>query len=454
LVRKRADWFQSQRAYPFKQIPAGALQNAMDQRNAMIRKQRAGLSLAAPLITFPGNGLWQLIGPQPSNIASFPGLENFGFPTVSGRVTALAVDTADTTGNTIYLGAAAGGVWKTTNGGANWTPLTDNQPSLAVGSIAVDPNNHNTIYVGTGEENFAIDSFYGAGILKSTDGGATWTQLGASLFAGAQSPIGGAKIGAIAVQPGNPNIVLAAVTYIDGGTKGGIYRSVNAGATWAQVSGANAPIGAAGTEVIFEPTVTAGNAVVYAAMGDPFGGAANGIYKSLDSGVTWTKLSGGLPASNVGRIRLGYAPSTSGAGATLYAAIANSGGSSADLLGFFSTTNGGTSWTQLNATPNFSTWRLPYTPRILNSSLWAGRRSWTTARLFLRPLTVASPGRRTPVHPLPTLRKVPPMFGPMWTPMRWLLPPTEQIRRGSMLATMGALGAQTIPLQAIHSGSI
>src|SRR5258708_31604854 len=120
LIRKRAEWFQKQRAYPSARGPPGALQHAIDQRNSMIRQQRSGLGLAAPsLITFPGNGLWQLTGPQPTNIQSFPGLGNVGFPTVSGRVTALAVDTTDATGQTIYLGSAAGGIWKTTNGGAS-----------------------------------------------------------------------------------------------------------------------------------------------------------------------------------------------------------------------------------------------------------------------------------------------------------------------------------------------
>ena len=98
LVRKRAEWFQKQRAYPFAHIPSGALQQAIDQRNAMIQQKPSGRVLAAPpLINFPGNGLWQLTGPQPTNVPSFPGLETVGFPTVSGRVTALAVDTTDTT---------------------------------------------------------------------------------------------------------------------------------------------------------------------------------------------------------------------------------------------------------------------------------------------------------------------------------------------------------------------
>jgi hypothetical protein len=207
LPRLRADWFQSQRAYPFDHIPADAFQKALAQRDLLYQQQHSGKTFgAAGLVTFPGDGLWHPLGPQPTNN---PFGQNGGFPTASGRVTAMAVDSTDATGNTVYLGGAAGGVWKSTDGGAHWTALTDTQPSLAVGSIAIDPNNHLTIYVGTGEENFSGDAYYGAGILKSIDGGTTWTQLGASVFAGPfGTTVGGAKIGAIAVQPGNSSIVL------------------------------------------------------------------------------------------------------------------------------------------------------------------------------------------------------------------------------------------------------
>ncbi|HYL83649.1 MAG TPA: hypothetical protein VE263_05405, partial [Candidatus Angelobacter sp.] len=144
LVRERAKWFHDQRAYPFQHIPAGAMQRAIEQRDRM--RQNAGIRLAVPgIISFPGDGLWHATGPQPTNVpfGDVSGAGNFGFPTASGRVSALAVDSSDATGQTIYLGGAAGGVWKTTNGGTTWTPLTDSQPSLAVGSIAIDPNNHN-----------------------------------------------------------------------------------------------------------------------------------------------------------------------------------------------------------------------------------------------------------------------------------------------------------------------
>jgi hypothetical protein len=228
-----------------------------------------------------------------------------------------------------------------------------------VGSITIDPNNHLTIYVGTGEDDFNHDGYYGAGILKSIDGGNTWTVLGASVFAVAQAPgVGGAQVGAIAVQPGNPNVVLAAVDFFDGNDpRGGIYQSLDGGTTWGRpAAGAQ---GSAGTGVVFEPTSVASStgAIAYAALGDIFSPSAtsNGIWKSTDSGAHWTKQAGGLPTTNVGRITLGYAPSTSTAlsGATIYAAIADSSTTSGDLLGFFMTTNSGTAWSQLGGTPAF-----------------------------------------------------------------------------------------------------
>src|SRR5215472_7703512 len=357
VIRARAAWFHDQRAYPNDHIPEGALQKAIQQRDAMKARQLAakGRPQSAPngIISFPGDALWHLMGPQP---VDEPFSANAGFPTASGRVTAIAVDPSDATGNTVYIGGAAGGVWKTTDGGGHWTPLTDSQPSLAVGSIAIDPNNNNIIYVGTGEENFSGDAYYGAGVLKSTDGGKTWTQVGASTFAQVLGPsTGGAFIGSIAVQPGNSSIVLAAVSFFVNGTIGGIYRSTDGGNTWTEDA---APQGLAATAVLFEPTINSGTtATAWAAMGDPFGQAVNGVYKSVDSGLTWTKQTGTggnmLPTANLGRIALGYAPSTSGGSATVYAAIADSSVSSNDLLGIWKTTDGGANWAQLISAPAF-----------------------------------------------------------------------------------------------------
>ena len=205
------------------------------------------------------------------------------------------------------------------------------------------------IYAGTGEENFNVDAYQGAGVLKSIDGGATWTQTGAATFIGPfSSGIGSARIGAIAISPTDPNTALVGAAFASTGSLEGIYRTTNGGTNWSIVATAS---GADGTGVVFDP----GNAsIVYAALGFTGGGtAANGIYKSTDGGATFSKLTGAaLPAStSMGRIELAIAPSTTGATAVLYAAIDDP--ATHNLLGFFQSTDAGTTWTQRGATPDF-----------------------------------------------------------------------------------------------------
>ncbi len=350
LLRDREKWFHDQRAYPLVQIPAGVLQQAIQQRDRMVGAQSIGPNLAAPLIGFPGDGLWHLAGPQPTNVpfgnTSFGA--NSGYPTASGRVTAIAVDTTDATGQTIFLGTAAGGVWRTVTGGSTWIPLTDTQPSLAVGSIAIDPTNHNNIYVGTGEENFNGDAYFGAGVLKSADGGTTWTQQGKGTFAGPiTGALGGARIGAIAVDPNNNQVILAGVAFGDQGSPSGIYRSADGGATWTLVQG-----GDAGTAVVFDPVASTKTA--YAALGYSNGDANNGIYKSTDEGATWSKLTvSTLLGTQMGRITLAFAPSTTGGTAKIYAAIGDASNGSNLLLGLYVTVNAGSTWAKLPNTPDF-----------------------------------------------------------------------------------------------------
>jgi hypothetical protein len=195
IVRQPADWFYRQRAYPHEHVPSGALQRALRQLDRKLASEAmAPLRAGGPFATSPS---WSSIGPQPIDTP-------YGASVVSGRVTALAIDPSNP--SIVYLGGAQGGVWKTTNGGASWSPLTDTQASLAIGSIALDPTNSSTVYVGTGEENFSGDSYYGAGILKSTDGGTTWAHI-CGPFCGpvAQDGYygGGARIGRLAIDPGN-----------------------------------------------------------------------------------------------------------------------------------------------------------------------------------------------------------------------------------------------------------
>jgi hypothetical protein len=178
-----------------------------------------------------------VLGPQPTAKTMFYG-------NVSGRVTALAVDPCDATGNTVYAGGADGGVWVSFNAlsgkPVTWQPLTDDQPSLSTGALAMVSsscqmvNGHmqsQEILVGTGESNYALDNIYGAGVLRSTDGGQTWTQD--STFTASASPGPGASgphIAALAVQSNQANpVILAAVQGADFAAGGpllsGVWRS-------------------------------------------------------------------------------------------------------------------------------------------------------------------------------------------------------------------------------------
>ena len=292
--RKRQDWFYQQRAYPHRHVPTGAHLRSLLQLDQKLTTEAAA-SARSPQSPGPTLPSWIFIGPQPIQTP-------YSAPVVNGRVSALAIDPANA--NIVYLGGAQGGVWKTTNGGTNWTPLTDTQASTSIGSIALDPSNSNIVYAGTGEENFAGDSYYGAGILKSTNAGANWTQL-CGPFCGPVGPDsafgGGARIGGLAVHPTNGQILLAAVQFAPGD---GIYRSVDGGVSWTLVIGGNS-----GNSVIFDPTN--GN-IAYASLGAAFPGGTESVFKSTNAGQTWAPANGTganvLALGNAGRIVLAIAP--------------------------------------------------------------------------------------------------------------------------------------------------
>ena len=285
---KRAEWMSRGRTAPPGQSAAALRLRAHQQKMAM-RAQREAAAAAQPE-TFgstppPATG-WVGLGPAPLVSDS-----NF-FGKVSGRATSVAIDPSDPTGATVYVGGAYGGVWKSTNATnadpttVTWNPVTDQQASLATGAVSVKPDG-TVVLVGTGEPNNAIDSYYGVGILRSTDKGATWALIpsadnGTHPFAG----LGAAKF---AWSTASTNTVVAAmataaVGFEDGAitanTNRGLYLSTNAGQTWAYqaLTDGSAPISA--TDVVYN--ATAGK--FFASI------RSHGIYSSTN-GTNWTRLA-------------------------------------------------------------------------------------------------------------------------------------------------------------------
>ncbi len=247
----------------------------------------------------------------------FAGLEwrNVGPVVQGGR----AVDIESVPGEpyTFYVAYASGGLWRTTNNGVTFEPLFDDQPSIIMGDVELDPSNPETIWVGTGENNSSRSSYGGYGVFRSDDAGATWRHMG----------LGDSdRIGRILVDPRDSKRVYVATLgklYTPGGERG-IYRTTDGGETWSQVLEGGEVTGF--SDLAFEP----GNPqVLYAAAWErsrrPWdfveGGAGSGIWKSSDGGDTWTRLEGDLPrGAHVGRIGLATSASQP---STLYASIDN-----------------------------------------------------------------------------------------------------------------------------------
>ncbi len=280
---------------------------------------------------------WQNLGPSPLLQDNY-----------NGRCSAVIASPTDP--NKYYVAGATGGVWRTTDGGQSWTPLTDFMPISSIGALALDPSNEDIVYAGTGEANFANHSIYGLGLYKSVDGGDNWEVLAEETFAGR-------TFSRIVVSYANSQVLFASVMHAGGfparvAAKGhplkdgpvGIFRSIDGGVTWEHLL--NGLPNQAGSDVWMHPTYSN---ILYAAIGDIFGVPENGIYKSTNGGDSWTKLEGGLPTSNVGRITLAVAPSNP---QRLYAIIteeADAFGGDAETLDVYRTVDGGTTWGPTNS---------------------------------------------------------------------------------------------------------
>ncbi len=369
---KRAEWFYRQRSSVNGRIPAGArwsgYQHVMRMMAAegKVVKNADGTYAAITPQAGTSSTSWASIGPTPTTTSSFG--------PVTGRITTIAVDPSDATGSTVLVGGAQGGIWRSTDAGATWKAVGDQNPSLAMGSIAFAPSQPATVYAGTGEQaSVGFDIYYGAGVLKSTDHGQTWAPT--CTVAGPTCPfigpydnvtpfgyftLGGTRISYVAVHPANPQMVLVgAQTQFAEGTTEGVYCTDNGGLTWSNILPDEMS-----TFVGF-----ASSNIAYAALGNPFGSSAsapngNGIYKATGIGSTCTTVhftrltSTALPAQpTMGRIDMGIAPSDS-SGNTVYTSISNAADGSSSNLGVFETINGGASWTNTGA------------PDVCNTQCW------------------------------------------------------------------------------------
>jgi photosystem II stability/assembly factor-like uncharacterized protein len=308
-----SEWFYTQRAYPLGDILVEKYFDAMKKKNELI--DASSMTVA-----------WNPIGPT----------------NIGGRVTCIVADPANP--NIIIIGAAAGGIFKTTNGGLNWTAKTDFAPALGMSSLEMDPNNSNIIYAGTGEANSAIDCYPGYGVLKSTNKGDTWSVIGLSEVL---------NISSIKVHPLNSNIVYAGgMGYRSKSVNKGIYKSTDAGQTWNKVLFVSDSTSAIDVGIDYTDVN-----IVYAAMWERIrppsisstGGISSGLYRSSNGGTNWVLLgtTNGLPAPSgtTGRININVSKANS---SIVHAIYRTTNGN--NISGVYKSTNKGLNWTSLPIT--------------------------------------------------------------------------------------------------------
>jgi photosystem II stability/assembly factor-like uncharacterized protein len=209
--------------------------------------------------------------------------------------------------NEFYFGSVNGGVWKSVDAGRVWEPVFDSQPVASIGALAVAPSAPDTIYVGSGESTLRDSVGYGNGVYKSTDAGKTWTHLGLDETQ---------HIGKIAVDPRNPNTVfVAAIGHLYApNAERGVFKSVDGGKTWRKVLFKNNDVGA--VDVVIDPTNSrVVYACLWNTRRPPWytyaptNGPGGGLFKSIDGGATWTQMTNGLPKEGIGRSGIVVAPS-------------------------------------------------------------------------------------------------------------------------------------------------
>ncbi len=313
-VRQRTQQFLARRG--LDRVPRGS--RAVNYAAAL--RQWAQAQLQQQSTGSTGSGTWTALGPM--QVSTF----NNRYGLVTGRITSIAVDPSDTSGNTVYVGTTGGGVWYSANANAGqansvtFTPLTDNigdfapptPSSLSIGAVTVQPNGTGVVLAGTGDPNDASDSYYGVGLLRSTDHGQSWTLISAANLGPGQSAVKfyGNAFAGFAWSTVNPDLVVAAVTDAPLGEQQGIesqsldnpmgiYYSTDAGATWTLAtlsdgatifegnSASDAIVGNAVTSIVWNPV----RKMFFAAV------RYHGYYQSSD-GENWTRLTN-QPGANL-----------------------------------------------------------------------------------------------------------------------------------------------------------
>jgi hypothetical protein len=362
----RDSWFRRGRRGQAGQAAAELRHRAYQRKIELrARTRRLSTSTAGPAVQplSSSNLAWTSLGPSPMGLNPGGYFGNYGF--VVGRVTAVAVDQNDPTGNTVYVGGAYGGLWKSTNAAAadpstvTWTPLTDSQPTLAIGAIALKPDNSQVVLVGTGEINESADSYYGLGILRSSDGGTTWSLV--TTADNGSWNFHGIGFSRIAFSSHNTSLAVAAAAQTNGVGLGavqttsrvGLYYSSDAGLTWhlASVTDNGQPIApGSATDVVYNRA----EHKFYAPI------RYHGVYVSSD-GMTWSRLASQPGGSALAE---GVCPTALTTSCPLFRAAVTVRPGADEMylwytdgvsdLGIYQSTNGGASWTQIASPTYFS----------------------------------------------------------------------------------------------------
>jgi len=302
------------------------------------------IALVSPALSFAAND-WKL------DSDTFEGLRarHLGPGVMSGRIT--CIDGVPGERVTLWAGTAGGGVWRSRDAGTTWRAVFDDHPQ-SIGDLAVSRKDPRVVWVGTGESWARNSVGMGRGVFKTTDGGDTWKCMGLE-----QSE----RIGRVVIDPQHPDTVLVAAMgglFAPGGERG-VYRTLDGGRTWQRTLYVDENTGAA--DLAMDPQ---NPKVVYAAMWQvrrqawtfASGGPGSGLYKSIDGGATWKKLTKGLPSGDLGRIGLAISPART---SRVYAVV------EARTTAFYRSDDTGESWEPTNDSNQNVTWRPFYFARVV-----------------------------------------------------------------------------------------